>query len=140
VGSLIFAVGRPDLAFKWNLAMLFVLPPALWLGVQNGNQGIASALLGLAVVLAVPGWYFLVRPLCGAGFTEYFRQLLIPLMVALLSSVIAYVSVWPFADVAVRLGLGLSIGGLAYLFLSRWLNRQWIEAMWELLARKKTAA
>jgi len=133
VGSLIFAVGRADLAFKWNLALLLMVPPLLWMGAQYGNQGIALALLAMAVVFAVPGWYVLVRPLCGAGFIEYFQQLLIPLMVALLSSTIAYVAVWPFSDLGVRLGLGLSIGGVSYLILSRLLNRTWFEAMRELL-------
>lgn len=136
VGSLIFAVGRADLAFKWNLAMLFVVPPGLWLGAQHGNEGMAVALLAMSVVLAIPGWYVLVRPLCGAGFKEYFQPLLIPLMVALISSSAAYISVSLFADVWVRLGLGLSIGGVAYLILSRWLNRIWFEAMRELVSRR----
>jgi len=136
-GSLIFAVGRADLAFKWNLTLLLMVSPLLWVGAQYGNQGIALALLAMAVVFAVPGWYVLVRPLCGAGFIEYFKQLLIPLMVALLSSTIAYVAVWPFSDLGVRLGLGLSIGGLGYLILSRLLNRTWFEAILELLMRNK---
>jgi O-antigen/teichoic acid export membrane protein len=135
VGSLIFAVGRADLAFKWNLAMLLVVAPVLWFGVQHGDKGMVIALLAMAVVLAVPGWYVLVRPLCGAGFTEYFQQLLTPLMVGLLSSSIAYVAISPFGDIGVRLGLGLSIGGLSYLILSRLFNRIWYEAMAELLRR-----
>lgn len=139
VGSLIFAVGRADLAFKWNLAMLFIVPPALWFGAQFGNQGIAITLFVMALVFTAPGWYFLVRPLCGAGFIEYFNQLLKPLTVSLLSSAIAYAVDWPLDHAVARLGVGLAIGGLSYLVLSRWLNRQWFDAMWELLIRKKAA-
>lgn len=135
VGNLIFSVGRADLAFKWNLALLIVVPPALWIGAQYGNQGLGLALILINLILIVPGWYVLVRPLCGAGFVEFFRQLLMPLIVASLAVAVAYAATWSLINEAARLGAGLGIGALIYLILSNLLNRPWIDAMRELLGK-----
>jgi O-antigen/teichoic acid export membrane protein len=137
VGSLIFAVGRADLAFKWNLASAFVVLPMVWVGVHFGNQGLAVSLVFASMGLVLPGWYVLVRPLCGATFMEYFRQLAIPLSVAMVAASVAYIAAWALDDALLRLGMGLVTGAMAYIALSRWLNRMWFEAMWELITRKK---
>lgn len=139
VGSLTFAVGRADLAFKWNMGLLLVVAPLLWLGGQYGPKGMALSLLLLAFGLSVPAWYVLVRPLCGARFFEYYDQMLRPLVVALLSSGMAYAMAWPFDNTIARLGIGLSVGASAYLVLSRWLNGSWFNAMGELLLKKRTS-
>lgn len=122
-----------DAGFKWNLAFVFIVLPGVWFGAQYGNQGLAIAMTLISIALVVPGWYVLVRPLCGAGFFEYFQQLLIPLDVSMVAATAAYVAAWPLVDAIARLSVGLAIGGMAYLALSRWLNRQWFDAMWELL-------
>jgi len=83
VGSLVFAVGRADLQFKWNLALAFVVPPAVWVGAQYGGQGLALAMALLSLIVVWPAWRVLVRPLCGSGFGEYLRQLIVPLWVAM---------------------------------------------------------
>lgn len=137
VGSLIFAVGRADLAFKWNFVLLFIVPPTLWVGVQYGSQGLTFALLAMAATLSVPGWYVLVRPLCGAGFVEYYEQMLNPLIVSMLASTLAYLGVWALDNPLLRLGVGLTLGGLVYVGASRWLNRSWFDAMAELLLKKR---
>lgn len=137
VGSLIFAVGRADMAFKWNLALVFIVLPGVWFGAQYGNQGLAIAMILISMALVVPGWYVLVRPLCGAGFFEYFQQLLIPMMVSLFAAAAAFAAVWPLVDAVARLGVGLVMGSVTYLILSRWLNRQWFDAIWELLFGEK---
>ena len=139
VGSLVFAVGRADLQFKWNLALAFIVLPAVWVGAHYGNLGLALAMTLLSLFLVWPAWFVLVRPLCGAGFGEYSRQLIVPLGVALLSSSIAFAAAWPFVGAFARLGMGLVVGGVVYLALSRWLNRQWFDAMHELLLRGKAA-
>jgi len=46
VGSLLLGMGRADLSLKWNLAMLLVVPPMLWVASQYGTMGLAWGLLG----------------------------------------------------------------------------------------------
>lgn len=137
VGSLVFAVGRADLQFKWNLALAFVVPPAVWAGVQFGNLGLALAMALLSLVIVWPAWLVLVRPLCGSGFGEYVRQLIVPLWVATVAISVAYVAASPLVDPVWRLGMGVVVGSLAYLALSRWHNRQWYEALGELVLSKE---
>ena len=137
VGSLIFAVGRADLGFKWNLALGLVVLPLLWLGGRYGNFGLAIAQLFISIIVVGPAWYILVRPLCAAGFAEYFKQLLIPLITASLAVVAGYGAASWLTHLFARLSTGLVIGGLSYFFLSKWLNRPWFEAMGELLLKRQ---
>lgn len=132
-GSLIFAVGRADLAFKWNLALVFLMLPAVWVGSQYGSMGLALSVLVLSVLLSVPGWWVLIRPLCGAGFVEYYRQLVVPAAIAGVAALAGFIAASPFTMSAPRLGAGVLVGGVTYVSVSRWLNRLWFDAMWELL-------
>lgn len=135
-GSLVFAVGRVDLAFRWNLALVFIVMPALWFGAKFGAMGMAFANLMIMAAYLLPAWLFLIRPLCGAGLQEYFQQLLVPLLASFISAVVALAVTSQITDAALRLGLGIVSGCIAYIFISRWINTQWFDAMRELLLRK----
>ncbi len=136
VGSLLIARGRADLSFKWNLALFFVVPPVVWLGSLWGASGLALSSLGLMIVLYVPNWYFLVRPLCGAGFWEYSRQLLSPLFASVIAATLAFAAAWWFSSDVVRLCVGALVGGLIYVGLSSRINREWFVPMQALLRRE----
>ena len=71
VGSLLVANGRTDLSFYWNLAMLIVYPLFILVGIQGGIFGASLSLLLMMIVLFVPGWYFLIRPLIGVSLKDY---------------------------------------------------------------------
>lgn len=134
VGSLIYAVGRPRLAFFWSATLLFVLPPMLWLGAHiAGLQGLAYTLLWIQVLIFVPLWRVSVYPLCGARLGEYVSQLAIPLAIALASAALAYAATSRLEHGIQRLAVGLTAGSLGYLSLSWFFNRQWVAAMVQLL-------
>lgn len=137
VGSLLFATGRADLAFKWNLALLVLVAPVIWFGVQWGAAGLALSQLGLMLALFVPGWYFLIKPLCGAGLWEYTSNILIPLVASLTASIVAYMSSEPFTEPLLRLTVGLIVGAVIYVAGSIVINRQWIDSMRLLLMPQK---
>lgn len=75
IGSLLLAKGRVDIGLYWNICMLFYTPPIVVFASRWGADGIAWGLLFAMIGSLVPGWYFLVRKLCGAGFSEYFSGL-----------------------------------------------------------------
>jgi hypothetical protein len=127
------AAGRADLSFKWNAIWLLLTLPAIAAGSQFGASGLAWAILILVAIGLLPNWYFLVRPLCGAGLTEYSVQLVLPLLIAFSSAVGASSAASAFADPAFRLATGLVLGGLAYALLSWWFNRAWVNALVELV-------
>lgn len=133
VGSLLIAKGRADLSFKWNLAIFFVVPPVVWVGSLWGANGLALSSLGLMVAIFIPNWYFLVKPLCGAGFREYSQQFLPPLFASIVASVIAFTVAYWFTGDVVRLCVGSVVGALVYVGLSSQINKEWLVPMRALL-------
>jgi lipopolysaccharide exporter len=137
IGSLLIASGRADLAFKWNCAILLIVPPVLYFACAHGVRGIAVSMLLLAVVTYVPSWYFLVRPLCGARFSEYSIQLIIPVTISFFSTagVYFFVDQWSGHDIS-RLIVGIGATGFAYYSLSLIFNREWTDAIRDILKFK----
>jgi O-antigen/teichoic acid export membrane protein len=134
VGSLLLGMGRADLALKWNLAMLCLLAPVLWIGSHYGTFGLAWSLLGFTAVTFIPGWYVLVRPICSSGLLEYSMAALRPLLIAVLAIVPAYVLTLPVTNVYLHMSVGVLISAPLYLGLSFWLNREWLQAVGQLAA------
>ena len=103
--------------------MLRIVPPVVWIGSMSGPNGIALALLGLLIVLFVPEWLILVRPLCHANLLEYSVTLFRPFGMALAATI----PVWTLADLVdsamYRLIIGLSIATATYVIFAYSLNR-----------------
>jgi len=136
IGSLLMAKGRADVSFKWNLFWVVVAVPAIFAGSYFGTIGMATMLLILGIIGYVPGWYFLVKPLCGASFANFFSQHTTPILLSVVSGALAiYIS--RFCAGAV---LGLMVGmvgfGIVFSVLNWKFNRQWVESMLELLHLK----
>lgn len=133
VGALLLGLGRADLSLKWNLALLLIVPPALWAGSHYGLIGIAWTLLAMLCVLFVPGWYFLVRPLCHARLLEYSDACFRAFLIALAS--IAPVAFFcdgienPLLHLMAAIVLTIPL----YLALSYRFNRAWLDALMQLL-------
>lgn len=138
VGSLLYAVGKARLALIWNLCLLAILPLIYW-GVARigGLQGLAYSMSACQLLLLIPAWAFLVRPSCAMLFTEYARQLMLPLALALLAGFAAWLATHHVPHGTLRIALGGLTGGLAYLVLSWFFNRTWIDAMLELVLYKR---
>jgi lipopolysaccharide exporter len=138
VGTMLMALGRPGRSFAWNVALLAVMPPAIWMGSRLGGlQGMALALTILAILIYLPNWYFLVRPLCGAQLGEYTYQLAVPLFISLLAGMGGYLAAAPFVHSVPRLIVGGSVGAAVYLGASLVLNRPWSLAMVELVGLRR---
>lgn len=132
VGSLLLGMGRTDLALKWNLAMLLVVPPVLWLGSQYGTLGMAWTLLGFSAVMFVPGWYVLVRPLCQAGLVEYSVAALRPFLLAAAAFGVGHVVSSVIANTHLQLAVGVVVAAPLYLVLSYIANREWVTLVMQL--------
>ena len=135
VGSLLYGMGRAGLSLKWNLGLLLIVPPVLWIGSQNGPEGMAWALLLLQIGLFIPAWLFLVRPLCRVRLLEYSIAALRPFAISMVAVTAAYVAVSEFDSAVLRLCSGVVIAAPIYLVLSYFANREWILAMMELVRR-----
>lgn len=133
-GSVLYAVGMARRAHVWNLLLFFSTVPLLWLAAWFGGlPALAWTMLGWQAAVYVLAWRFLIQPACGVNFSEYNASIAPSLGATALASALGY-----GAASALPTSLQLPIGSLvlagAYL-LSSWLfNRQWIEAMAELLS------
>ena len=136
VGSLLLAVGKVDLNFKWNFGMTFILLPILWVGSKYGAESLALSLLIAHFAMVIPLWYVLVHPLCGASFYEYFTQIIVPLAVASLAVSIGFIFSLPISDDSVRCIIGMFSGWAVYFFISKYLNRLWFETVQELMTSR----
>lgn len=139
VGSLTSAVGRPDLEFLWNLALLVILPLAIWAGARNGPAGLAWIQTAAMAGSLLPHWFFLLRPLCGCGLLEFLRQLAVPLACAAVAGAAA--SALAYGIGAAPLGLPALLGatavyGAVYAGMSWLINRDWFIAMRELAFKR----
>lgn len=90
VGPLLLAKGRADLGFYWNLAIFLFMPLSIYIGSNWGLRGITTTLPLFMLISMLPSWYILVFPLCKAGFSEYFSQLLRPFAASFIAVIAAY--------------------------------------------------
>lgn len=136
-GSLLYAVGHARRAFWWNLSLLVICVPLLWMGAQLGGLvGLAWTMVGLQVLIFVPSWRYLVRPCCGVSFAEFIAIVLLPLALALTGGILAYGAIWLGNITGIlRLIVGGCVGGSVYILLSLVFNRPWTNAMRELIGQ-----
>jgi len=72
VGALLLAKGRADLGFKWNLALMIVQVPGLYLGAKlGGTIGVAIAFAILMCIFSVFNYLILIRKMLGPCRHEY---------------------------------------------------------------------
>lgn len=134
IGSLLLAKGRANLAFYWNLGLLFYVPVGIAIASQWGMVAVSWILVALQVSLIIPGWYILVSPLCGAKLGEYTLQMVVPFVLSLAAGIFAYLSISFFESGLLRFGAGMLAGGAVYIGLSWRFNRVWFDSMMELVA------
>lgn len=135
IGSLLLGSGRADLSLKWNFGLLFITPPIVWFGSLYGPQGMSVALLFLSILLFVPGWYFLVKPLCEATLIEYSVTALRPMLLSSIAILPAFLICGHFEEPWIRLLFGLMIAAPNYLVLTYWLNRESVLLLWGFVGR-----
>lgn len=139
IGSLQLAKGRADLGFYWNLGLFAFIPLTIYIGSRWGLNGVAYSLLGLMIFLAIPNWYFMVKPLCGAEFKEYFWQILQPFIFALIGGIFAYGSslLFNIENMYFNAGFIAMVMGVLILILNVLFNREFVNTVLELARKRK---
>lgn len=138
IGSLQLARGRADLGFYWNFGILLIMPLIVYMGAFYGLHGVAFALVGSSVFLLVFSWHYLLRPLCDAGFFEYFIQIFKPFMIASSAGFMGWLHMQLFEiNNKYVETLSVTIVFVVFVFiLNRYFNRSFIESVQQLLIQK----
>ena len=90
IGSLQMAKGKANWGFWWNLGVFCYMPAGIFISSKWGLTGVAWGLVIIMSSLIVPNWYFLVKNLCNAKFTEYHKQIVIPALIAFIAATASY--------------------------------------------------
>lgn len=123
LGVMMNACGCMRRQFFWNLAQLILAPLAMVPLAERGLTGVAWGWTGLQLALVLPGWFALVRPVCGAALREYFGLFIGPLALSALVVAAGYAAQTPFAGHLARLVAAGVVGGAITLAANAWANR-----------------
>lgn len=137
VGSLLFGLGHVRRSAVWNLAMMLIIPPVVWIASQWGAAGMAWAMAGVMAAVFVPAWAFLIRPTCGAGFGEYAWQVVLPTTLAVIAGFTGFLCATPFDHSLVRLASGLGVAGALYIAATLAFNQSLKFEISRLVARRQ---
>lgn len=129
IGSLQLAKGRADLGFYWHLALFLFLPLCVYIGSNWDLVGISFSLIILMTASLPFMWYFMVKPLCGAKFKEYFSQILKPMILAVSSGIVASSMMLLVSNNILQIILVSLVGLMTYGMLLKIFHLNFIETL-----------
>ena len=132
IGSLLMAKGRVDIGFYWTIILFTFIPLSIYIGSQFGIMGVVYALISLQIILMIPSWFFMIKKMCGATFIEFFKQILIPLILSVIAGSIAFIGMIIASNYLLQLILVSFIGLLVYLLLLYKFNKNFINSVKDL--------
>lgn len=124
IGSLLLARGKANWGFWWNLGLFFYVPVGIYIGSHWGLEGVSWALILLSFPLGmIANWYFLVRPLSGAEFVEYHREIVVPALIAFGAGVVSYLSIIYVEQTVLKFLVGSVVGMIVVVGLNYVMNK-----------------
>lgn len=126
VSFLLFAKGKANWSFWWNILLFFYMPIGIYIGNYWGLIGISWALVVLQIFLIIPAWYFLVKRLCNASFFEYHKEISIPLSLSFVGGIVSYFVVINIEELTLKIICGSIVGLMLIIFLNYSFNRSFL--------------
>jgi O-antigen/teichoic acid export membrane protein len=131
IGSLLLAKGRADLSFKWNMGILFISVPGVYLGCKFGGvTGVAFVLLGLQMFYFSLAYPLLIRKLVGTCLKNYIMSIASALILSLVMVLI--ITLFPLFIQQSQEALLITqilVGVLVYLVLNLIFERQQLQEL-----------
>ena len=129
VGSLLLARGRADLGFFWNVYSSIISSALILLGSLWGLLGISFAQIAALIVLSIPFYLMLIKKMIHAGYWEYHKTIIIPLLIALSASIIPFTLEYLITNYVLKIII-VSVSGLTiYYFLTLKYNRTFLSTI-----------
>lgn len=126
-GSILYALNRPDLAFKWGIIQMVTIPVPVWIGSFYGLPGIAVSLL-ITFLFYFVYMQNVINSLINERFFLYIRLFGFPF----LASLLMFLTLLLFKNVLVYfipnwdglvLGVGIGLGLTAYVIFIRAMDK-----------------
>ena len=129
VGSLLLARGRADLGFFWNVYSSIISSAIILLGSLWGLLGISFAQIAALIVLSIPFYLMLIKKMIHAGYWEYHKTIIVPLLIALSASIIPFTFEYLITNYILKIII-VSVSGLTiYYFLTLKYNRTFLSTI-----------
>lgn len=125
-GSLLMACGRANWGFYWNVVLLLVIPPVVYLASRTGDVlYVALSLVVVQALLSLAFYCVFVRNLIGPCFVPYVRAAGVPVLLAGAMGAVVLATGAMLGDLpaALLLGAQVLIGVVSYTGLM-WLFRR----------------
>lgn len=129
VGPLILAKGRADLGFFWNVFFSVITIPTIFIGGLLGLTGVCYAQAVLMVLIFYPFYRILITKLINAGFWEYHRSLVLPLILSLCACIVPFMAEMLIPGQILKIAAVLVTGTAIYFLLSVKYNKEFINLM-----------
>lgn len=82
VGGLFISRNRAELAFWWNFALMLLSTLILYVSGHWGAIGVASGLLILQIVVLLPAYHIVIKPLAKLRLKQYLKSIYQPFLLA----------------------------------------------------------
>jgi O-antigen/teichoic acid export membrane protein len=142
-GALLMARGRADWSFYWNLALLLVVPAAVWTAAETTGTaiGVATALILVHACVIVVHYFALIRRLIGKCGAEYLIGILRPVLAATLMGAVVFFCDWLLIahSRVLRMTIGVLLGCLLYCALSFAFQRELVTELGQILGIRKSS-
>ena len=140
VGSLLMAIGKVDLEFKFNVIKTIIQIPGIYLGAKTGGiLGAAVVYLVLQIFYAFFNYFYLLRNVFGPCFKDYLKTFIPAIKPTFIMSII----VWACGKIITTnneiliMTLQILVGVLSYLIISIFYNNWIIIEVKELIKKRR---
>jgi hypothetical protein len=117
----------------WSLGILAITLPAIVLGAMHGVVWLAISLAGASLLLLLPTWYGVYRPLAGIGLVQYAVLILRPVALSVLSMLPGLFLVRELTQPIMQLTVAALTAAPLYLLLNFLANRLFVDSLLHLL-------
>jgi len=115
VGSLQIATGRTDIGFKWTIIRVAVTPVVIYFASKFNVEMVAASIAFLSIILIIPAWKIMLKPMANIKLKEYLKQFYRPLLFFLGTTLLFYL-LGDKTDVTDSIIVNAIIKGLTLMF------------------------
>jgi O-antigen/teichoic acid export membrane protein len=131
--GLLLGLGLARVELWWSLGILAITLPAIVLGAMHGVVWLAISLAGASLLLLLPTWYGVYRPLAGIGLVQYAVLILRPVALSVLSMLPGLFLVRELTQPIMQLTVAALTAAPLYLLLNFLANRLFVDSLLHLL-------
>lgn len=140
VGSLLMALGKPNIEMYWNIGILIYTPVMLWISSKWALIGISIGNTVSMFILFVPSWYFMIYKTCKIPLKNYIQSFLSPLLISILIGIIISYSIYILDLNGIKKILFTTIIGLILIiYFYRKFNYEFLNIIISLFQKKKVS-